>query len=296
MEQLHKNMGNVRHFELMQVLHRLKISTTPKAFFIYNPKVASRFLDHNLPKSGTFFNISNGELELLDSDYTISELGHEYISEILQDWKNIIDHTNKKDIVILYRNPIERLFSGIVQDTWNLLSGHKALVYSTLIQSGFTNSDIDLLLRYYREVKPTSAEYDSTQSSIKFDEYDMDNSITRMVYRMYEIYIENLFSMANFENTHTCPHNIVLVSMLTTLNIDTNKIKFINIDCNKQELIQYLSSIEVNIKPKDSTHSNNSFGKWMVEEIISKINYDRFFDLLKNEIYSYHILESYRIK
>ena len=287
------------HFDYLQVPYRVKIAITPRAFFIYNAKIASRFLDFNLPKPGVFFEVLPTSLKLEESQLNVEEdLGREYISQIHRDWENIVNQTSEKRLTIIYRNPIERLITAIVQDTWYLLETHRnhPLLYSSLTQSGFTTSDIDKLTDYYTKSSPGRSSSRRDDNFVEIDMNDMTQTIPKMIYHLYNMYIDNLFKRGGFESGHVSSHNLQLVTILETKKLNIDEIKFINLDNRDNSLAEYLSTIEIPTSSDSYQNSNSIFGKHIVEEMIYKVNPDVLHDIFSGEIYSYHILESYRNK
>lgn len=267
----------------------IKFGLTDKCFFIYNLKIASRFLYDiaDIPSlvwdiSGSKLNIINYSKHNHDQDFT------EYVSNINEEWELIKDGNSKKDILILYRNPINRFITGIVQDTSGLFNNPNGfhLIHTLLESKGHSDRNLKYLPILFKKGPHNNyyTEYIELQERIMKD--------------LLDIYYESFVSNGNFESSHCNSHLLPLVSILTTTNIDLNKVKMIDIDEESGELEKYLKKIEIfktptNV-PYDTTASNNpQYKNYIRDKIIedNQIN-KKLYDLLKGELYSYNILKS----
>ena len=270
----------------LDIKYNFGLSQNKSAFFITNPKIGSRYITHALGKDTTQFTIKlpSGELEPYVGD--TSDL--KYIHDISTDWANILNKSIKKDIVVLYRDPLKRLVSAIIQDSLHLLETGEAIavLYDAFLEKGYSESDIDNLINWKLSAHPSDSEF--------VERYDMDidmSNIPKMIYEVYKLYINNLFRREDIETTHAKSHNLPLVVLLNCINMDTSKIKFIDLDNTPNEFENYLTSIGMDF-PKNK-HSNNIFGKDMVYNLLKTTTNYRLRDALKGEMMAYTILQSY---
>ena len=274
-EMLYKQKLNIRY--------SFNFSQTNKAFFINNPKVGSRYIIEATSNDTTTF-----EINLLDKNIHFKwtstvdfDSNSSYLNEIYQDWDNIVNNTNKKDIVILYRDPLKRLVSAIIQDSLSLIETDKLSLYSKFESFGFSKNDIDLFDKWIHSVEHVN------NLSIPMG----NPTIHEMMWYLYKIHIDNILKKDDFHATHASPHNLPLVNLLNSINIDKNKIKFIDIDETPDELGNYLKSIE--LKVPTNKHSNNKMGKELVCDILLNHTDYRLHNNLYGEIVGYDILKTY---
>ena len=273
----------------LNIKYLFNFSQTNKAFFINNPKVGSRYLIEACSRDTIRF-----EVNLVDT--TISKNWSKikinkddtYVNEIYQDWDSIVNGTNKKDIIILYRDPLKRLVSAIIQDSLTLIEdeNNRLLLYSKFESLGFSKNDVDLLVNWERNVNISSLDF-VKKYSIANDE----PIISEMMWNVYKIHIDNILKKDNFHAGHASPHNLPLVYLLNSIKFDMNKVKFIDLDETPDELGNYLKSIE--LKVPENKHSNNILGPKLVYDILLNHTDYRLHNTLYGEIIGYNILKSY---
>lgn len=267
--------------------YNFNFSQTNKAFFINNPKIASRYLTEVCEQNTTRFWIDFPSTDI--NYYPNGETNNQsYVDEIFNDWNNIRKGTNKKDIIILYRDPLKRLVSAIIQDSLGIIGGDskKTLLYSTFKLLGFSEEDVDLLIEWRETAHPSDFEF--------VQRYSMTNDntiIPSMMKHVYRIHIENLLKRSDWQSSHASPHNLPLVYLLNSVKFDMNKVKFIDLDETPDKLGEYLKSIE--IKVPENKHSNNILGPQMVYDILLNECDYKLRNILHGELIGYNILKSY---
>jgi len=282
------SMYNEVYNDKIKDTYKFNLSQTPKAFFINNPKVASRYLCEVVRQNTTRFslNLPDTELHWYENSDLIKD--SKYVDEIRTDWDNIVNNRNKKDIVILYRDPLKRFVSAIVQDTmgWLGMGQSRLLLYPALHTFGFTDSDVDMLCHWRESAHP------SDYGFVKRYSMDKDtSSIPLMMKCLYKIHLNNLLKRGDVESSHASSHCIPLLYLLNSINIDRNKIKFIDIDETPDELGNYLKSIEMNVPI--NKHSNSILGPDLVYDILLSDGDFRLRNALTAEYVAYNILKTY---
>jgi len=286
MEEIH-----VAHEKLysdnLKNFYNFNFSHTPKVFFINNPKIASRYLTEVCNKNTTRFSVDFPSTDI--TYYSTGETDNQsYVEEIFRDWDNIRNGTNKKDIIILYRDPLKRLVSAIIQDSLGMIGtdSKKPLLYSTFKLLGFSESDVDLLLKWHIMAHPSDFDFVKRYSMT-----NDDTIIPSMMKHVYRIYIENFLKRSDWQATHASPHTLPLVYLLNSVKFDMNKVKFIDLDESPYKLEEYLKTIEIKV-PKNK-HSNNMLGPQMVYDILlNECDYE-LRNVLHGELIGYNILKSY---
>ena len=282
------SMYNEVYNDKLKNVYNFNFSQTKKAFFINNPKIASRYLCEVVGENTTRFWLDLPDTKLNYYNNKLITSDSLYVDEIETDWDNIINNTNKKDIVILYRDPLKRFVSAIVQDTMGMvgLPQSRILLYPTLNSFGFSDSDVDALCEWKESAHPSDYNFVQRYSMSK-DE----SSIPLMMKCLYKIHIDNLLKRSDVESSHASSHCIPLLYLLHSINIDRNKIKFIDIDETPDALGDYLKSVELKV-PKNK-HSNNSLGTDIVCDILLSDGDFRLRNALTAEIVAYRVLKTY---
>jgi hypothetical protein len=220
----------------------------------------------------------------VDSDYNvvhksiITEIDKYYkmkqvdISEKFnQEWKSILDKTTKKDILILYRNPFNYTLSGIVQE------------FGISIQSILNKENIDDFF-----------------SKSFFEKYIYENELFELLKHnnffevtdnseIFQIYKELLIKYIELESSfligkhHTKPYLIYLYLFLLKSNIDTNKLKILDIDDNRIKLKSVFESYglknpRLNLSNEEKIKRSNFNFKNSIENLFSKKYSDMLID------------------
>jgi hypothetical protein len=119
---------------------------TDKVLLLTVPKIShSRcrqlFLEKKNQHNGfdTSFPISTKTFEFLGHD------GNEYEMELRNIWKGFLDKNEKRDLIFLYRNPLEHFISGFIKDWVKNIEGNygKAAPFVTNFINGLPGNTID---------------------------------------------------------------------------------------------------------------------------------------------------------
>lgn len=249
----------------------IKFAQTQKTFFIYNLKIASRFLEsHGLPS--IHFNLDGDDCSITNVS-TSDPKFEEYVKTIYSDWDDILSGNSKKDLVIVYRNPMERLATAIVQDSYFFTtnSNSSTYIYPLLSNIGYSSTDIDKLVHG-----------------------DDDDVVEDMTRDLIQIYFNSFVNNLNIEDTHYNSHLLPLVKIITTTNIDRNKLIMVDLDLQPNDLEKIMISNDLTPKENsDEKSPNRNDRKQYVFELISNMKAKYILkDKIKGELFSYNILKS----
>ena len=278
-----------------------KVFMSEDDFIITAPKVGTRFMLQLFKKNEVDFNIKSKIHSISDlksktnkiktsGEYDIEYDREVYENAIIEEWDKIIDKTSKKNIVVLYRHPIERFKSAVIQDfagalsenRYNGLFFQKELLIS---DGGFSEQQaMQFLTQFCHSL------YENTGMGLQGnDEYlKMYDEMKPLFEYMLEVYLKHTV----IHGTH---HYSDYLNVFYTLkNIGVFKdIKFINID-TKGVLEDYFKDIlegSTNIPQK---FSNNLNGKKILDDILIKNNLiqKRLHSKLKDDLIIYSVLNT----
>jgi hypothetical protein len=250
------------------MLH-LDFFSSDKLILITLPKVASRYVGE------IFEHNDNCYLTKLSIDYDFSILeinttqNHDKLFSIKSDtakqnteeqWNSILNGNFEKDIIFLYREPYQRIISGIIQEFFGEFDNLKnSFIFKPYIDSIFENISL----------------YNIIKSKEPFELYNMidDNND---FYKMYEIFLINFIeyeSVNLIKRTHVSLYLVYLNDLIKNL-ITKNKIHLLDIDNLNTDLKNIL--INYNLKPRptnideESKRSNEKI-KNILDNIIQNI-------------------------
>lgn len=221
-------------------------------------KCGSRFLTSWFKPNGhcVLFNVyfnyqlnSTVDQVRIHIDDNIENIPNDYLNNIknnmIKEYSDLLNGTLKKDILLLYRNPFERIISGIIQEFFSeirLTEYHSKL--------NLTNDANLVLLKILNDTDF----FDSiirNETSITDDEY----YIIQNLLLDYSLEYTDLF----LQNTnHTNPQLIQLYTFIQSISNYGNQIKLVNLDNNKVNLDNFLSERFPNNKKTDSQNHHNS--------------------------------------
>lgn len=284
------NNGGSIFMEINTQYPIFRIYSSKKLIVISIVKVATRYLDRLFGKQErTYFNdikfdYNNGFIIIPDNE-NIPE-------NILNDIKLINEKKNKKDILILYRNPYERLISGIIQD------------FESDINHSKKNLLFDLLLDYhinlYGNKNNSEIENDVYYKYIQKSIFKNYNDINFNLVEFYKISLEKYilynFTSNKISSRHTSNY-IYLLHTIISKNIlfDSNKITLIDIDKNKNILKDFLKKYDIVSKEeKLKENDSNKLPKSIVNDLIStNLKLNNLIKLyIQDEIFFYNQLKT----
>ena len=278
-----------------------KVFMSEDDFIITAPKVGTRFMLQLFKKNEVDFNIKSKIHSISDlksktnnvktsGEYDIKYDREVYENAIIEEWDKIIDKTSKKNIVVLYRHPIERFKSAVIQDfagalgenRFNGIFFQKELLIS---DGGFSEQQAMKFLTQF-----CHSLYENTGMKLHDnDEYlKMYDEMKPLFEYMLEVYLKH----AVIYGTH---HYSDYLNVFYTLkNIGVFKdIEFINID-TKGVLEDYFKDILGGSTNAPQKFSNNLNGKKILDDILIKNNLiqKRLHSKLKDDLIIYSVLNT----
>jgi hypothetical protein len=206
----------------------LKLYSTDKQLFITREKVGSRYLLSAFDEPNIYqFQISN-DLKSINPGSDLET--NDKVKEIVKDWELSVAKKSKKDIIILYRKPEEKLKSGIIQDFYNVFHEERGNTFLVKLIFKYLNPSDDIkefVLRNSYEIQ-------------FMDVGDLPKPVVEFYKQALTLYLEHL-STAGFNSTHCGNYLYVIFPLLFGNIFDTNKIILCDIDsCNVSELFETL--------------------------------------------------------
>jgi len=248
---------------VIQNSYDIFISENEKSFVITKAKVASRQIQELYDPNNFSLNVNSKflfeDIGMAPDDNIIDD-----IDESKKLYKRLTDiKSNKKDVLILYRDPFKRYISGVVEDI--------------IVNIDSNNFNERFYLRKYinkYNIDPYSLfkEFDSNSHNRDFllsDDYIGFTTDLLNDYFFWQI------STTPVNSHHSSPYLVVLNSIMSSNLIDNNKIKLINIDDDRVDLYEILKNYGVDkykiqgSAPNRKNQSNKTFFKHISELIHS---------------------------
>lgn len=254
----------------------LKLYSTDKQIFITREKVGSRYILSSFNEP----NIYNFELS---DDFKSVAPSHglpitDKVNEIVKDFDLAINKKSKKDIVIFYRKPNEKLKSGIIQD-----------FYSIFNENGGNSFLVKLIFKHLNASDEVQRFVLDNSYQIRFMTVD---EIPEPVLAFYKsalsLYLEHM-STNGFNDTHCGNYLYILYALIFGNLLDTNKLILCDLDmCDADELFESLNMNPV----KESRSSNNEF-KNILHDLLQNntIFRTRFDTKIESELIMYNMIK-----
>ena len=285
----------------------LNVYMKKNLFVICAPKVGSRFMealwninktDVNLLPTFDINNIKslhinqNNLAPLVEYDHNLEYDEEKYRDSIISEWNKIIDKKSKKKLIVLYRNPLERFKSAIVQDFAasqpNQHNNRAQLFYTKelLINQKFDAALIKVFLTEFMYL---------LEDNTSFPEVSNEN-FERIYKKCEELYNYLIKIYTYHAVTHGTPHYTDYISILHRLETEYNifkNITYLNLDNNELSKF-FVKEIKDNKKLDKSNFSNVNNGKQIVSDFIKNDTYLRknLNNLLKVDLETYSILSA----
>jgi len=284
--------------EIKDNYNDFKIYSTKKLIIFSKPKVATRFLSKllNADEDSSKFTFSD-DLEINTKFHKSSlEVG---TGDGKIDYYDIFDkNKNKKEIILLYRNPYQRFITGILQGTiWDIFQRPPSF---SLLLDNFTEykTPIDILIAVsYRSIYNRDGVYSGLLSSITVtDEMKTDSNefIHRLLTRLCTYYTITPFP----DDVHILNYLHIYNTIINSYNIDANKITLINIDDTNINLQTILTSMDDTIIPPSNIDTNsNGTVKNKLKQILEKntILRNKVNKHLEMDYYFYNLFEKSKL-
>lgn len=218
----------------------------------------------------------------IHADETAEELSEEDLNRIRininEEYNKFLLGDIKKDILFLYRNPFERLISGIVQEFFSEIHsveyGAKIKSKLNLIQGG---------IDFYSKIVSNQSFFDSViqnDEHLSKDEYN----ILQFLLLEYALEYTDLFLQ---NTTHTNPQLIPLYIFIENLSKYNNQIKLFDLDNEELDLNVFLSKKflnKVQLNSENPRNSNFLFKKMLLENSESDNSVTHKQHLIKSRI------------
>lgn len=287
LKNINQNTDTIDSIDISKI--RTHFFKNDKILILTKPKVAHSwcrdiFIEKNLDiNTDTSFLVNFITLDILT--YFTDDFNKKYFDEISPIWTNFLNKNEKRDLILLYRNPFENWMSAFIQDYI------RPLVPRQEVQSPY-------FIKFIRDIH-------SIETSIKEEfilECKSSNSYDKIFYQkykkiMYEIYRIQFQSHLNngiINSGHYFPWITFIYKLINSNKIDSSKIKLIDI---------YESPLEIQLSPyiemmefDESNIKNNNSGFDIMYKLISESNYkNKIIDSLSDEINLYYdIKENYK--
>lgn len=297
----------------------LEVYMTDKVILFTRPKNASRVTDVYLLQNaggtkadikfgygidGLSFVINEGAVWTSNKDGTgITEArSSTKVKELEKELNLVFTGKSKKDIIFFYRNPIDRLVSGLYQEFISTLQDSKFFYYNTK-DLNKKNKEMLKQIRFYLNNingQPTGETMIPNTDMIIEKNLDV---ITKLLEEWFEyLEIEHHFNM-----THCNTYLFIFNEILNLPKVDLNKCFIYNTSHTQVETV-LADYIEPNSKIKgiknfsivDGKINKNYFSSKRMKNLVYQIcnsrisnNNHRLYDLYKEEIVSFYKLESH---
>jgi len=295
---MYGNNGSTVFMEIKDNYNDFKIYSTKKLIIFSKPKVATRFLSAllNVDEDSSKFSFSDNLEINTKFQKSSSKVG---TGDTRISYYDIFDkNKNKKEIILLYRDPYQRFITGLLQGTiWDIF--HRPPAFSLLLDN-FTEykTPIDILIAIsYRNIYKHDGIYRGLLNSITItDEMITDSNefIDRLLNRLCTYY-----TIAPFpDDVHILNYLHIYNTIINSSNIDANKITLINIDDTNTDLHTILTSMDDTIIPRTNIDINsNGSVKKRLKLILEKniILRDKVYKHLQMDYYFYNLFENSKL-
>lgn len=200
------------------------LNSTDKFLFITVEKVASRFTTRLCGSSRV-------DVVFLDSTFDRMEFNkkgkasNDILERTIKDFEDFLSKTIKKNVIFLYRDPLNRIESGIIQDAFSLFYSINDYdinsVYRRMLIKNITSN-------YPNQKKIMKSVIDIAQEDVSdLKLKDVDHDVKKILKDILEIYISKSNSIGNSGHTQNYLYSYFI---LLNKNIDTNKVILCDID------------------------------------------------------------------
>lgn len=250
-------------------------------------KVASRFIQ-KFANNGFLIEsefLINSDYEIDFKSFYINSFNEDIISiqQVSEEWNSIIKNNIKKQVVFIYRNPLNRTYSGVVQNFLDyVFEPNTFLKNSKTLGVAEDNIYLSSLLEKTNTEtgEPWYHEYTSVYDL--FDENEVDLIVNMLLTYFKKIEIQNIS-----ETGHTRKYLKNLYKLISKVDLNTSNINLINIDVYKELLGKFLMA-SFN---SGSVMSNKTSNKFFVDKLKNEKDiYIKLLNILEDELYFYEKL------
>lgn len=257
----------------------LRFWNTKKLIVISSPKVASSFLDNTFYKD---YESTIQNIFLFNNDLSITyTVPVEEVDRI--DFEKIFTNTNKKDILILYRNPKEKFLSGIIQD-----------FIPTLIDSTY---QIDYIIyNYFKQHNLDVSEFlnnSNLQNKIHIKNINENEKFQYYFKHLLKLYYEYIIEN-NKLTVHTNPTLLTIYAFINDKIKDKNKIHLIDIDNVSDDFLKnYLEDKYELYTVKTQDKNTQKPLKNILIDVIKEFKLEnKLENFLKDEMFIYKLIKN----
>jgi hypothetical protein len=261
-----------------------KIYPTDTSVFITIQKVASTLLgslfdDSEKTGMGFDYSIDIQNKKIICAENVIGTLQQ----KVLNEFDAIFSNTSDKNIIILYRNPINRLKSSIIED-----------FNSIITSTDHTDFTQDLLFKLFNASPRVQEFIKINADSFYLSEFDeTDDEIINFLKKSFSFYIEFL-SNSNFNNAHSNDYLKNFYNLIHSNIFDERKIILCDID--SKLLTPLLNKFSIFPDYENHTHSNGIFLP-IIDQILSDITntniYSKYTEKIQSEYEYYELLKKH---
>lgn len=264
----------------MNILVPLKIYPTDDYLFITIQKVATRLLGSMYPDD-----ISRGlafdyNFDIINKKIIPAKSDLDYLQQlVVNDFNDATSNNLKKKVIILYRNPLNRFKSGIVQD-----------FNTSILDNENSYFTLKLLFQLLNADSETKSFVKKNIGSLQHADLKNSPDKIREFFKESLKHYTNYLSEIGFNNPHGVNYIYAFYILLTYGIFDLSNVILCDIDDNLNELISELN-IDVNYEHKNS---NSEFIP-LVEYVLTHddVLRDKVKKYLHTETLFYNILKNH---
>lgn len=287
---------------------QFKIFTSEKVIVFSKQKVATRYLYNRFyytpigigdKDESQSFTITD-DLSLINGDDLIVGYGDTKIM-----YSEIFDiHTNKKDIILIYRNPLDRFVTGVLQYTLKSLNTKNfSIAFDT---EPVYKTKFDILFKLSQEylfgnVSGFVNEHKLVKEKMSPELFDI---AMKEVVSFSELIIHRICTFLKYvtipEDSHTENYLWCYNSIINDSRIDNNKLLLVNLTDSENSLSSILDSYLPNYEShenfrgtREQTSNSSGQAKSMLLDYIKKDKelYTKVKDYIKIDEYFYNLFE-----
>jgi hypothetical protein len=268
-----------------------------KFLLLTHPKLASSWCRLNVNKDidlDTYYNLNLFDFSISPGK-TLYTTSQQHFSTTKSIWESFLQKKEKRDLIILYRNPFEHFISGFIQDF--LHHSYAFNFYTT----PFLHYFLDSIQISKKEKDDFLKEYTSSSKGMTFSSYENHKNIwDKIIEIKFDYYINNGNISGNMIQGHYSPWVTFINNLVSSNKIDKNKIKLIDIyDAPLEEQLQHYFSenyfLKINqekLDEKNKFKNNLKYFTFIKNLINENKNYQNIvYSLLKYEIVYYQKLK-----
>lgn len=274
-------------------------------FVITAPKVGSRFLLYLFKKKDIDIKLPSRIHSAKDLETSADKLGIDsesldsdgieydfdlYVESVLEEWSKILKGESSKNLIILYRHPIERFKTAVIQDFAQsiIAEGGNGIIYlkELILNQGFSEEQAMMFLTQFAPSLHSETGMEPSKNNNYYEMYNECEPIFQYILKVY------LSHAVKYGTGHYNDYLSVFNTLVQT-NIIKNP-KYINLE-SKGELEKYFDYKIQKLGPtKPQIHSNKNLGKKVLDNILIENHYlrDTLHRFLKEDLVIYSILNT----